>query len=408
MRMIDLAVKDLSQLLRDWMSAIFLVIMPIAFTLLFAFIFGGSSGAEDARLPVGFLDQDGGSVLGAHLLTLLAGSDAIRPVVLDGDDLETLQEKVKDEELAAAVVIPAKYGDQVLALMGDMPPRLIVVAETDSTAGQTAQSGIQAAVMRLLGAVQAAQLSSQALEMEGGTADDAFWQDALARAVKAWQAPPLTVTASQSGAVVEEEEEASFETSGYAHSSAGIMVQFAMAGIIGAATILVLERKSGALRRLLTTPISRIEIILGHFGAMFVIIFFQLALLVAFGQLALNVDYMQEPLGTLLMMFITALWAASLGLLIGTFSKTDDQVAMYAIIVMLILAALGGAWFPLEFSGQAFQTIGHLTPAAWAIDGFENIVVRELGLSSVLLPAAILFAYTVAFFAVATWRFKFE
>jgi ABC-2 type transport system permease protein len=47
-------------------------------------------------------------------------------------------------------------------------------------------------------------------------------------------------------------------------------------------------------------------------------------------------------------------------------------------------------------------------PTAWAIDGFENIVVRGLGFSSVLLPAAILLGFAVAFFGVAIWRFRFE
>jgi ABC-2 type transport system permease protein len=409
MRMIDLALKDLSQMLRDWRSAVFLVAMPIAFTLLFAFVFGGSSGEEDARLPVGFLDQDGGGVLSTHLLALLEGSDAIRPVVPEDGDLEGVRKEVQDGDLAAAVIVPAGYSAQALALAGDAPPQLIVVVDTASSAGQTAQTGIQGATTRLLGAVQAARLSAQALEAQGGTADEAFFQAALAQAIEAWTEPSLSVKTSQSGAAIAQaEEEGSFETSGYAHSSTGIMVQFAIAGIIGAATILVLERKSGALRRLLTTAISRIEIILGHYLAMFAIIFGQLTILVVFGQLALDVEYTREPLATLLMMVVTALWAASLGLLIGTFSKTDDQVAMFSIVTMMVLSAMGGAWFPLEFSGQAFQTIGHLTPAAWAIDGFENIVVRRLGFNSVLLPAAILLAYAAAFFGIAVWRFKFE
>jgi len=407
--MIDLALKDLSQMLRDWKSAAFLVAMPIAFTLLFAFIFGGSSGGEDARLPVGYLDQDGGGVLGSHLLALLEDSAAIRPVVAEEDDLAGLQEQVGDGDLAAAVVVPAGYSARALAPGGEAPPRLIVIVEPGSTGGQTAQTGIQAATTRLLGAVQAARLSAEALEAQGGTADEAFTQAALARAIEAWGAPPLSVTTGQSGATPAEEAAAGgLENSGNGHASAGIMVQFAMAGIIGAATILVLERKSGALRRLLTTPISRLEIILGHFLAMLAVILGQLALLIVFGQLALGVDYMRVPLASLLMMAVTALWVATLGLLIGTFSKTDDQVVMFSIVTMLALSALGGAWFPLEFAGQAFQTLGHLTPAAWAIDGFENLVVRGLGFRSVVVPAAILLGYAAVFFGIAVWRFKFE
>ena len=64
-----------------------------------------------------------------------------------------------------------------------------------------------------------------------------------------------------------------------------MMAQFAIAGLIGAATIIVLERKSRALARLLTTGVSQVEILLGHYLAMFVMIFVQFSLLTLFGQL---------------------------------------------------------------------------------------------------------------------------
>jgi ABC-2 type transport system permease protein len=63
---------------------------------------------------------------------------------------------------------------------------------------------------------------------------------------------------------------------------------------------------------------------------------------------------------------------------------------------------------PLEVTGEAFQTIGHLLPTAWAMDGIQNIIVRGLGLESVLLPAGIMLVYAVALFALGAWRFKFE
>jgi len=72
---------------------------------------------------------------------------------------------------------------------------------------------------------------------------------------------------------------------------------------------------------------------------------------------------------------------------------------------MFILAGLGGAWVPLEFTGLTFQTIGHLTPLAWAMDGFKNILVRSLGLTSVLLPAAALLGYATLFLGLSAWRF---
>ena len=59
---------------------------------------------------------------------------------------------------------------------------------------------------------------------------------------------------------------------------------------------------------------------------------------------------------------------------------------------------------PLEVTGDTFRAIGHLSPVAWAMDGFKNISIRGLGFDSVLLPAGALISYAVLFFILAAWR----
>jgi ABC-2 type transport system permease protein len=72
---------------------------------------------------------------------------------------------------------------------------------------------------------------------------------------------------------------------------------------------------------------------------------------------------------------------------------------------MFVFAGLGGAWVPLEVTGATFQAIGHISPIAWAMDGFKNVVIRGLGIESVVLPASALIGYAGVFFALAAWRF---
>ena len=87
MRIIHLAIKDLSQILRDWKSGLFLLIMPLLFTLFFGFVLGSATAPKpdvDPRLPVGVIDRDGG-ILAANLQTLLEESNVIRPVMLKQD-----------------------------------------------------------------------------------------------------------------------------------------------------------------------------------------------------------------------------------------------------------------------------------------------------------------------------------
>ncbi len=406
MRILDLTIKDLRQLVRDWKTALFLVIMPILFTLLFGFAFGGfGGGAQDPRLPVGFIDQDRSSS-SASLLRLLDQSGTLRPVLLEGQeaDPERAERKVQAGDLAAVVIVPASYGDRLLA--GEMIPLRVLLDESEP-AGLTARREIQTAALRLAGAAEIARLSAQAYEAQARFADGLarrqFLAEAVDRAIQAWQEPPLTMLKTESKAM----EANPIMQSGFSHASPSMMVQFSIAGLIGAATILVSERKSRALRRLLTTAISRPQIILGHYLAMFLMIIIQFVILIAFGQL-LGVPYLRQPLAVALVMAATAAWTAALGLLIGVLAKTEEQTIIYSLIPMFVLSGVGGAWVPLEFTSQTFQTIGHLLPTAWAMDGFENLVIRGLGIESVLQPVAIMSAYAVGLFALAAWRFRFE
>jgi ABC-2 type transport system permease protein len=95
-----------------------------------------------------------------------------------------------------------------------------------------------------------------------------------------------------------------------------------------------------------------------------------------------------------------------MGLLIGVLAKGEDQVILFSMIAMFLFSALGGTWFPLEVAGGGFSAIGRLTPAAWAMTGLQNLLIRGLGSSSTWLPAGVLAAYAAGFFLLAVWRFK--
>jgi ABC-2 type transport system permease protein len=405
MRVIDLALKDIRQLVRDWRAAVFLLAMPIGFTLMFGFAFGGRSGIEegDPRLPVGYLDQDQGQ-LSPQLAALLTSSEVIRI----GEDAATsaaeLEEQVAGDDLAAAIIVPAGYSSELLA---GQTPRLILFADPASNAGIAAQGEVQSAATRLFSSVRAAELGSQVYDEQIGFADDAarqsYFEERLAEGVAAWESPPITIDNQKAFA-----EENPSEDNAYAQSSPGMMAQFAIFGLLGAVTILVLERKNGSMKRMLTTDLSKGEILLGHYLAMVFMIFVQLFVLVVFGQLFLGLDYLSQPLATLLLITATSLMVAALGLLIGALAKSEEQVIVYSLIPMFILSGFGGAWVPLDVMPEAFGQIARVTPLAWVITGMQDVIVRGQGLEAIWLPALVLVGYAAVFFILGVWRFRFE
>jgi len=410
MRIIDLTLKDLKQLTRDWQSALFLVIMPVAFTLLFGFMFGGfnAGGEVDPRLPVGYLDLDNGS-FSPYLAELLAESDVIRLVWDENATLDEFRKQMADNDLAGIIVVPEGYSAGLDS--GDLL-HIKIIVDPESVSATTVKDGVLVAANRLSSVVLAARLSVDAYEGQNTFTDEnarqTYFDAAIGKALLAWENPPIQTRITQTGAIAVEEDQNSPSSNAFVQTSPAMMAQFSIAGLLGAATIMVEERKSRSLQRLLTTPISKAQILIGHYLAMFVMIFAQFILLITIGQLFLQLDYASQWGATLLLAVVTSMSVAALGLLIGALAKTQENAVVLSLVPMFILAGLGGAWVPLEFTSETVQTIGHFTPLAWVMDGFKTILSRGLGLEAIWLSLVVLLGFTVLWFSLAVWRFRFE
>jgi ABC-2 type transport system permease protein len=406
MRILDLTLKDLVQIFRDRKTLIFLVAMPVAMTIFMGYMLRGSAQTSDPRLALGWVDGDPQGALSQSLREMFVNSGAFNIV-----DVQQSQasEMVGSGKLSGALIIPADFSQQTL---DGTNAQIKLLGDESSNTGQQVLQLARPLILRLNSAIEIARISTgSGLALPavggGGPAQANVGQDALLasfnQALQAW----LQMDAGQ--AVVNTEMatgNSANEGNPYNQTSPGILVMFSIFSLVTSAGLLVAERKTRTLQRLMTTAMQPWQIIAGHLLAMFGLVFLQSLLLVVFGQLFLKVDYLRQPVGIFLVVVSLGLWVAAMGLLIGVIAKGDEQVVLYSMVAMFAFAALGGAWFPLEGAGRAFATIGHLTPAAWAMDGFQNVLVRGLGLSSVLLPAGILLAYALGFFGLATWRFR--
>jgi ABC-2 type transport system permease protein len=156
----------------------------------------------------------------------------------------------------------------------------------------------------------------------------------------------------------------------------------------------------------MTTRLSRSGILLGHYLAMFTQVFAQLSMLILFAAVALHVQYLHAPLATLLVTICASTFMAALGLLIGVASRSEEQALAFSLILMFVLAALGGAWVPLQFTGATFQKVARATPGALIVDAYENVVQRGLGVSSVLMSCALLLVCAAVLAILAVLRFR--
>ena len=391
-RIIAIAAKDLKQILLDRRSAIFLVLMPVVFTAFLGLAFRWPSH-EDQRPVVGVCDLDSTELSGLVSAQLESGG-LVRVEELGRAAAGKIDDLIRRGRYDLVLVVPAGYAESAGAGIS-----FEAVCDRSEPQAQAALQAVEATGARLAISAQVGRL------VAGVLGSDANATAMAKQASAGWQEPALTIRRETTGPPPVKKRTV---PNGFAQSSPGTLVQFAIFGVMTAALLLVLERRGRTLGRMLSAPITRAQVIAGHVLAMFTVTFMQGLLLIVLGQFAFKVDYMRAPAGVLIVLAALSLWVASLGLFIGAIAKTQEQVSIFSMIAMFLFAAGGGAWFPLEITGRTFSFIGHLLPSAWAMDGFQNVVLRGLGFGSALAPAAIITGYAVLFFVVAVWRFRAE
>ncbi|QRN82611.1 ABC transporter permease [Chloroflexota bacterium] len=408
MKFIDIALKDFYQLFKDWKPLIFLVIAPILFTLMFGFMFGGFSGpgSTDQRLPVIALSEED-TQLTETILAAFSQSQVIRLEMAGTDaSLESLREAVADEDYAAVLILPAGFSQQI---RDNGEVTLTAILDENSTAGISIQQEIITIANRMQtaanAATEAAALYTQQAETTDNAEMDAIYDDTFAIAMQAWESPPVTTLETQTAPNGSQQ---SGDENAFAQSLPGMMAQFAIAGLMGAAEIIIQERKSGALDRMMGMSVRRGAVLAGHWLAMFGMIFLQFIVLVTFGQLFLRLDFLASPLVTLALSVASCAFVASLGLLIGILAKMPEQSAIFALIPMFIFSGLGGAWVPLEILGESVQKIARFTPVYWIMTGFRDILLRGAGLINIWPSILALLGFTALFLVPAVLLFNKE
>ena len=104
----------------------------------------------------------------------------------------------------------------------------------------------------------------------------------------------------------------------------------------------------------------------------------------------------------------TAAAATGLGLLVAAVGKTREQIGGISTLLVLTLAAVGGMMFPTFAMSGFMQTLSKISPHAWSLAGYQDVIVRGLGLNAVLNEVGVLMIFSSAFFLFALWRFRFQ
>jgi ABC-2 type transport system permease protein len=395
-----LARKDLMQTARDKLSFIFILVMPLAFTLFFGLLFGANSNVD--KLPLAVWDADGGAAA-KQLVADLGKSTVVHVVDKQGTAFE---QWMADERAAAGLLIPKGYS---AAVADGTQADLVIVSTQGSSGASTAASEVRTLAGDQVTVELASRAASQAVWQTRshpaplpGETDQGLYDVAQAKPVVA----AALASPAASTKVVEAGAAANQTPSGFILSSPGMLVNFILFSLMTAGIALIVERQNGTLQRLMTTRLRRWELIGGKAAGMFCLTFAQQVLLIGVAQIFFGVDYLRDPAALLVMMVSLSLVASTLGLLLASVMKSEQALIATTVLVSMAVAALSGAWFPLEIAGEGFQTVGHVLPTAWILDGLRGIVVRGFDVADVLPAFLVSLAWSAGFFVLAIWRFR--
>ena len=165
------------------------------------------------------------------------------------------------------------------------------------------------------------------------------------------------------------------------------------------------ERDMGTLNRLRLAPISRPGLMIGKTVPFLVISLVQTSLLFVAGKVLFGMSWGPEPWLLLPVMLCTSLAATSLGLMVATLVRTEAQVSAYGNFLVLTMAGISGCMMPRTWQPELMQQVGLVTPHAWALIAYDQILSRPLPEPSVVLKCCeTLLGFAAGFFAIGWWR----
>jgi ABC-type multidrug transport system permease subunit len=116
-----------------------------------------------------------------------------------------------------------------------------------------------------------------------------------------------------------------------------------------------------------------------------------------------------QPLWMQVVVACTSLAAMGLAMLIAGLAKTETQVAVYGVLLVLVLAGISGSLMPRDLMPEEMRRFSYITPHAWALDAYSQLLLNPSPEMAIVGQAClVLTAFGVGFLALAWWLIRLE
>jgi len=402
--------------------------VPLAMAILFGYLYS-PKGEPSSKIEIAVIDLDK-STKSQLLVESLGAEDTLQVEPMAEAEARELIEKGK---LTAAVVIPERLGEKlnITAMFEDERPELPLLVDPSQSMSFSMLEGILTKVImqqlgrafgdRDLGLEQLELALGSVEQFDTGDAQRQKWRSFFQTGIEALKTMPAEETITGAG---DANAPGGFELpvdivrrnvvrkggrfNAYTHSFAGMLIMFLFFVAIDGGVSVIDERRRGTWRRLRVAPIGRSALLASKVVSTGVQALFVALVMFLVGIFFFGVRVNGSLPGFMALLLLSACTAATFGLMLMGLGRTEGQVRGYAMFAVLLMAFLGGAWFPAWMLPGWLRTVAMGVPTSWMMEGFYAVTWRGLGFSAVALPLAALAGFCVIFAVIGLKTFRWD
>ena len=382
-----IAVKDTRIFFRDKFAVGFAFLFPFLFVIGFSLVLRGQ-GPEDEPLRLVVATQEGEGGLTARMFEVMLGEAGA-----DGGSVMAYEDALaatESGEIEGFVAFPADFSQDVISgtptalevVVGDGSPetRAALYGFARSLASQLSRGSV---TFGTIGRFSSAEVVVLPPTFEAAAEDFV---------------PPIRFEVERVGDIEP------FQPSNFTLPAYLTMFLFFAAAL--SAEAIARERQSHTLERLMSNGTRRESVIVGKFVGTAFRGMAQLGVMWTVGIAAFGIDLGASPGAVIVISVLMALASATFGVMLASFANNVQAASAAGVLLSLVLAPIGGCWWPLFITPQWMQSLAKLTPHGWANGGFNKLMLFGAEFGDVTQEMAALVGFGVVFMVVALWRFR--
>ena len=430
MKIIDIALKDMTRSFRSFFAIVFMFVVPLLVTGMFYFMFGNIASDGGFNLPktqviIANLDEGGpkfqvnpknspggreADTMGDLIVNILESDEIAELIEVSfAPDATAARAAVDTQVSQVAIIIPPDFSEQ----FADQDGEAIIEFYQDPTL--TIGPGIIRAIMnRFMDGMAGIKIATNVFRDEANSSEYAMVglviQQYLDTSLALREDPEkdlLDVRTPSSTPQSETEQSQNLLLSIISPIMGGMMIFYAFFTGASTAQSILKEEEERTLPRLFTTPTSQATILSGKLLAVFLTVSVQVSVLILAARLIFGIEW-GDGLFVALVAVGIVFSASSFGIFVNSFLKNTKQAGVLFGGVLTVTGMLGMISIFAIGSPAASQmgnTVSLLVPQGWAVRGLMQAMAGE-PVSDLLVTTLALLTWSVTFFAIGVWRFN--